>query len=190
MTVTCVDDNPVAVNDSATVNEDASATAVPVLTNDTDIDGGPKTISSITQPTNGTVVGTGGSSGAWHRPDLPAQRQLLQRRQPDRQLHLHPATAARQATVSMTVTCVDDTPVAVNDSATVVEDANATAVNVLANDTDIDGGPKTIASIAQPANGTVVGHGRLLRGMDRPDLPAERQLLQRRPAPPTTSPTR
>src|SRR5262249_26535514 len=60
------------------------------------------------------------------------------------------------ATVSMTVTCVDDPPVAVNDSATVAEDSGATAINVLANDTDIDGGPKSIASVTQPANGTVV----------------------------------
>ena len=41
----------------------------------------------------------------------------------------------------MTVTCVDDLPVAVDDTATVIEDAGATAIDVLANDTDIDGGP-------------------------------------------------
>src|SRR6185369_9206048 len=59
------------------------------------------------------------------------------------------------ATVSVTVTCVDDAPTAVNDSATVTEDDPATAINVLANDTDVDGGPKSIASVVQPANGTV-----------------------------------
>ena len=35
----------------------------------------------------------------------------------------------------------DDPPTAVNDSATVLEDAAATAVTVLANDTAPDGGP-------------------------------------------------
>ena len=39
---------------------------------------------------------------------------------------------------------------------------------MLANDTDPDGGPKTIASVTQPANGTVVDH----RRRHRPDLPA------------------
>ena len=39
--VFAVDDAPVAVDDSATVLEDAAATAVAVLTNDTDVDGGP-----------------------------------------------------------------------------------------------------------------------------------------------------
>ncbi len=46
------------------------------------------------------------------------------------------------ATVSITVTCVDDAPTAVADSATVLEDAAATAIDVLANDTDPDGGPE------------------------------------------------
>ena len=49
-----------AVNDSATVLEDAAATAITVLTNDTDVDAGPKTISSASDPANGTVVLTGG----------------------------------------------------------------------------------------------------------------------------------
>ncbi len=48
--------------------------------------------------------------------------------------------------MSVTVTCVDDAPVAVDDSATVGEDSGANAIDVLANDTDIDGGPKTISS--------------------------------------------
>ena len=47
---------PGAVADSATVLEDASATAVAVLTNDTDVDAGPKTISSASDPANGTVA--------------------------------------------------------------------------------------------------------------------------------------
>ena len=59
------------------------------------------------------------------------------------------------ATVSVTVTCVDDAPVAVDDSATVVEDDPATTIDVLANDTDVDGGPKRSTSVTQPANGTV-----------------------------------
>ena len=40
--------------------EDAAATAITVLTNDTDVDGGPRSIASVTQPANGTVVITGG----------------------------------------------------------------------------------------------------------------------------------
>src|SRR6185369_11477186 len=69
VSVTCVDDPPVAVNDSATVTEDDPATAIPVLTNDTDIDGGPKSIASVTQPANGVVVITGGGTGLTYKPN-------------------------------------------------------------------------------------------------------------------------
>ena len=48
-------------------------------------------------------------------------------------------------------------PVAVDDTATVSEDAAPTGINVLANDTDIDGTINvTTVSLVQPANGTVV----------------------------------
>ena len=57
--VTAVDDNPVAVNDSTTVGEDSGATLIFVLTNDTDVDGGPIAVSSVTQPANGTVSNNG-----------------------------------------------------------------------------------------------------------------------------------
>ncbi len=42
---------------------------------------------------------------------------------------------------------------------TVAEDASATTVTVLANDTDGDGGPISIALVTQPANGAVVNNG-------------------------------
>uniref|UniRef100_UPI003568614C beta strand repeat-containing protein n=1 Tax=Paraconexibacter sp. TaxID=2949640 RepID=UPI003568614C len=153
MTVTCVDDAPVAVDDDATVTEDAAATAVPVLSNDTDPDGGTKQIGSVTQPANGTVVITGGGSGLTYAPD-PDYCNDPPGTSPD--TFSYTLNGGSSATVSMTVTCVDDAPVAVDDDATVAEDAAATAVPVLSNDTDPDGGTKEIGSVTQPANGTVV----------------------------------
>ena len=58
------------------------------------------------------------------------------------------------ATVSVTVNCVDDSPTASPDTDTVTEDSGANAIDVLANDTDADGGPKSIASVTQPAHGS------------------------------------
>ena len=55
-------------------------------------------------------------------------------------------------TVTVTVTCVDDNPVAVDDAATVVEDSGANAIDVLANDTDVDARPEERRpSVTQPA---------------------------------------
>ena len=53
----------------------------------------------------------------------------------------------------------DIPPTAVDDTKTVAEDSGATAIDVLANDTNPDGGPKTIASVTQPAHGTVAVAG-------------------------------
>ena len=55
------------------------------------------------------------------------------------------------ASVTVTVTCADDSPVAVDDTKTLAEDSAATALDVLANDTDPDGGAKSIVSATQPS---------------------------------------
>ncbi len=151
VTVNCDDDPPVAVDDSATVAEDDPATAIDVLANDTDVDGGPMTIDSVTQPPDGAVVITDGGTGLTYQPDPNYCNDAGQ--SDDFTYTLVPGGST--ATVAVTVTCVDDPPVAVDDSATVTEDDSATAINVLANDTDVDGGPMTIVSVTQPTNGAV-----------------------------------
>jgi len=150
--VNCVDDAPVAVNDTKTVAEDSSASAIDVLANDTDIDGGSKTIESVTQPANGTVVITGGGTGLTYEPDADYCNDPPGTA-PD--TFEYTLNGGAKGTVAVKVTCADDAPVAVNDTKTVAEDASASAIDVLANDTDIDGGTKTIESVTQPANGTV-----------------------------------
>ena len=157
ITITAVDDPPVAVDDSDTVAEDSGASAVDVLPNDTDVDAGPRSISGVTQPANGAVVITGGGTGLTYAPDAdycnspPATT-------PDTFTYtLSPGGSS--ATVSMTVTCVDDPPVAVSDSVGVAEDSGSNTLDVLANDTDVDGGPISVLSVGDPANGTVVNNG-------------------------------
>src|SRR5690606_9185998 len=107
-------------------------------------------IASATQPANGTVVLTGGSPGAHtgltYQPGLNYCNGVSG--SPDTFTYtLTPGSSS--ATVSVTVTCVDDSPLAVDDNATVSEDT-ATVVDVLANDTDAEGDPFTIASATQP----------------------------------------
>jgi hypothetical protein len=146
VTVTCVDDAPVAIDDPASVDEDASATAIPVLANDTDVDGGAKAITAVTQGAHGTVVVTGGGTGLTYE---PAAQWC------GTDTFTYTITGGDTATVTVVVTCVDDMPVAVDDAATIAEDAGPTAVAVLANDTDIDAGPKTVDAKTNGAHGTV-----------------------------------
>jgi N,N-dimethylformamidase beta subunit-like, C-terminal/Bacterial Ig domain/Bacterial cadherin-like domain len=152
VTVSCVDDAPVAHPDAGSVNEDAAATAVPVLTNDTDVDAGPKTINSVTQPTNGTVVITGGGTGLTYQPNA----NYCNNNGGTADKFNYTLNGGSTAQVSMTVFCFNDQPVAVHDSKSVLEDDPATAVDVLANDTDAEGDAITISSVTQPANGQVV----------------------------------
>ena len=156
VTVSCDDNPPTAVDDSATVAEDSPASAIAVLANDTDTDGGPKSVASVTQPANGTVVITGGGSGLTYQPNANYCNSQAGGA-PD--TFTYTLNGGDSATVSVTVTCVDDPPTAVNDAATVVEDSAAGAVAVLANDLNADGGPITIASASDPANGTVAVTG-------------------------------
>ena len=88
------------------------------------------------------------------------------------------------ATVSVTVSCADDDPVAVDDTATVAEDSGANAIDVLANDTDVDGGPKMITAATQPANGTVA-----VAGDGRRSPTSRTPTTATTAAPTTTSPT-
>ena len=149
--LTNVDEPPVAVADSATVTEDDPATVINVLANDTDVDGGPMTIQSTSDPAGGTVVITGGGTGLTYQPDV----NFCNDGTPTDDF-TYTLNGGSMATVAVTVTCVDDPPVAVADTATVNEDAPATTIDVQANDTDPDGGTNTIQSVVQPANGTVV----------------------------------
>ncbi|MEZ4591419.1 MAG: cadherin-like domain-containing protein [Chloroflexota bacterium] len=53
-----VNDDPIAADDSAMTDED-TAVIINVLANDSDADGDPLTVESVTQPTNGVVVNNG-----------------------------------------------------------------------------------------------------------------------------------
>lgn len=154
MTVTCLDDPPVAEGDSATVDEDSAATAIDVLANDQDTDGGPISIASVTQPANGTVVITGGGAGLTYEPDANYCNAPPGTTPDSFDYTLTPGSSS--ATVTLSVTCIDDAPTAVTNSANLTEDASATAIAVLLDDTDVDGGPISIGSVTQSANGTVV----------------------------------
>jgi len=144
-------EDPVAVDDAATVTEDDAATTVDVLANDTDLDEGPITIDSVTQPTNGTVVITNGGDDLTYEPDAD----YCNDGSPTDDFTYTLTPGGDTATVAMTVTCVADVPVAEDDTATVDEDDPATTIDVLANDDD-EGQVIEITGVTQPTNGTVV----------------------------------
>ena len=148
VTVTVLNENelPEAADDAAATDEDMAVT-VDVLANDTDVDGDSLSVASVSAPENGTAEVTSGGAvlytpaANWHGTD--AFTYEIE--------DGNGGTAS--AAVEVTVAPVNDLPEAAGDSASTVEDS-ALVVDVLANDTDIDGDSLRVASVSAPANGT------------------------------------
>jgi large repetitive protein len=145
VTVGAQNDPPVAVNDASSTDEDTPVT-IPVLANDTDIDGNLLTVTAATSP-NGTVVinpdGTITFTPAANFNGVATINYTISDGQ----------GGFDTAVVEVIVRPVNDAPVAVNDTATTPEDTPVT-VAVLSNDSDVDGDNLTVTSATSP-NGAV-----------------------------------
>ena len=148
VTVRPVDDPPEAVDDAAQTAEDTPVT-IAVLTNDSDPDGDTLTVAGVSEPVHGTAVLT--ETGAVRYTPEPNFNGT------DRFTYVvgDGSGLTAQAAVDVTVLPVNDPPEAVDDAAETAED---TPVNiaVLANDSDPDGDPLTVAEVSAPAHGTAV----------------------------------
>ncbi len=150
-------DAPVAVADTETTDEETlvSGNALP---NDSDIDGGPLVVTPQT--------GVAGSGGGVFSIDAAGMWSFDPNGEFERLGVGDSATTALTyqiddglggtdtATVTITVTGVNDVPGVVDDTGTTQEDMPLT-LNVLSNDSDLDGDTLTLDSVTQPPNGTV-----------------------------------
>ena len=149
VTVTPVNDAPVAVDDTATVAEDSTANVINVLGNDSDPDGTTPTVTAVSNPTGGTVDLTGGVVTFTPTANYTGPAGF--------DYTLSDGTLTDTGHVTVTITAVNDPPNAVNDATSVPQDSTANVIDVLANDTDPDtGDTRTITAVTQPTNGTVV----------------------------------
>ena len=156
--VTCLNDAPVAVDDSASGTEDMPATIDPVdlLTNDTDADlADTLAVSGASNPSGGSVVLDNGT--ITFTPDVNLCV-------PDAAGFDYDISDGNGGTdtghVAVDLGCENDAPVAVDDTGNVAFMAPPTNFDVLANDTDIEGDTRTLVSATvSPAAGTasVVG---------------------------------
>ena len=144
ITVTPVNDAPVANPDSATVAE-GSSVDVPVLANDTDVDGDSLSLAGVGAAAHGTAsANLDGTvhyvpSGSYTGPDSFTYT-------------VSDGTTTAQGSVSISVTAINHPPVANADSATVAEDGSVD-VDVLANDTDVDGNTLSLTGVGAASHG-------------------------------------
>ncbi|MBL8625624.1 MAG: tandem-95 repeat protein [Myxococcales bacterium] len=151
VTITAVNDPPVAVDDARTTAEDTplAITATSLTANDTDVDGGALTVTAVGNPTNGTVGLAGGTVTFTPTANVSGTASF--------EYTVSDGAATDTGLVTVTITAVNDPPVAVADSRTTAEDAPLaiTAASLTANDTDVDGGTLTVTAVSGATNGTV-----------------------------------
>lgn len=157
VTVTAVNDAPVAADDAAATTEDAAVDTVDVRANDTDAEGGALTVTAFDDAaTDGTVTQKPGGVFGY---DPGSAYQQLDDGEQDTDTFTYtvadPAGAQDTADVTVTVTGANDAPVAAAD--TVVADADGDATgDVRTNDVDVDGEALTAEKVSDPSQGTVV----------------------------------
>lgn len=148
ITVNPINDPPAADAQPVSTDED---TAVAITLTGSDPEGSALTFSVVSSPVHGTLSGT--------PPDVtyaPAANfngaDNFTFKVNDGELD------SNSATVSIAVNPVNDAPNAVQDAATTDEDT-AVTINVLANDTDLEGDPLTVTNVTPGGNGSVAING-------------------------------
>jgi len=145
---------PVAVDDElgTPVNTALVIAASDLLANDTDAEGDPLELVSIGDPSSGTITANGDGTYTFTPAAGFVGTAVLTYLVTDNQSPNGPT----EGTLRINVSDPDNTaPVAVADAVTIDEDGTA-VIDVLANDSDGDGDPLTIALIGDAGNGTVV----------------------------------
>jgi VCBS repeat-containing protein len=151
ITVASVNDAPIALANAYETAEDTPVTvAAPgVLGNDTDIDSPTLTGVKVGNPNNGAVtLNANGSFTYTPNANYNGADSFTYKANDG-------TNDSNVATVTITVTPVNDAPSAVNDDAETPENVPVD-VDVLANDMDVEGSPLTVASFSQGAHGSVM----------------------------------
>jgi VCBS repeat-containing protein len=144
---------PVAADDAYSTAEDAALTvAAPgILANDTDADSDPLTSILVTGPSHGLLTQNADGSFTY----TPAANYSG----PDSYTYkANDGTAdSNVATVNITVTPVNDAPVAVDDTYSTYENTALTVgtPGILANDSDVEGSPLTSILVTGPSHGSL-----------------------------------
>jgi len=155
ITILPVNDPPVALNDSATTDED-KAVFINVSMNDYDVDGTIDlgSIVIVDYPSHGSLeIYANGTVKYIPNADYHGDDEF------NYTIKDNDGAVSNVATVFITVSPVNDPPVANDDYAIVEEDSSGNQIDVLANDTDMDGDSLEIISVSSPLHGTVYHDG-------------------------------
>jgi VCBS repeat-containing protein len=154
VSLTVVNDPPVAVNDSYTAHKNLAlmVAAAGVLANDTDPNGDPLTAVLVSGPAHGSLALNADGSFTY----TPAAGYTG----PDSFTYQASDGALQSYVATVSLTVVNDAPVAVNDSFTAHKNIALTvaAAGVLANDTDPNGDALSAVLVSGPAHGSLASN--------------------------------
>ena len=141
--------NPDAVDDAASVGEDSGANVINVLTNDTDANADTLTVTAVTQGAHGSVAFTAASVSYTPNANYFGADSFTYTIDDGN-------GGSDTATVSVTVTSVNDLPLAAADNYSIDQDTtlNVAAPGVLVNDSDLEGPMQAVLN-AGVAHGTL-----------------------------------
>ncbi len=152
ITVNPVNDAPDA-NDEGVATDEGTAVIIDVRANDVDVDGDTMTVTGASDPANGSVV-VNPDNTITYTPDPGFD---------GNDSFTYTITDGNgevdTATVSVTVSNVNQAPVAVDDFITIDEDSGPVALNLFGNDTDPDGDPILAHGSSNPAHGALTYDG-------------------------------
>jgi len=161
ITVTEVNDSPTAADDSTSTDEDTplNISTVDLTTNDS---AGPGeglqslTVTTVTQTadSHGSVALNAGIVTYTPESNYHGPASFTYQVCDNGTTNGSPDSQCATATVNITVNSVNDNPEAVDDSTSTDEDTPVT-VDVVANDTDVDGDARTLQSVGTAAHGSV-----------------------------------
>ncbi len=149
--ITCVNDDPHAVNDTASGTEDTDVVipGADLVANDTDTELDSLHVSAVSNPSGGTVSLDSGDVTFTPDADFCGTAGFT--------YTVSDGTGTDNGHVSIDLACTSDDPVAGDDTVTVAEDSADTDVTagLLANDSDADGDTLTITDASGATGGTV-----------------------------------
>ena len=169
VTVTCINDPPIAYDDFATIVESGTVTMlddgnISVLDNDNDADGDTLIANLISGPSNAAsfTLNSDGTFSYTHDGTETDSDSFIYEANDN-----HGGT--EQATVHITILLENDPPIASDDDILTTEDIDI-VIDVLANDIDPESSSLTIISTTNPVYGSVINNGQNLTYIPNQDL--------------------
>jgi hypothetical protein len=150
VTVSPLNDNlPIAVSDTETVLEDAATTSINVVGNDTDADEDSLVLASVTTAGSGIVSVNSNGVSVDYTPALNFNgSEIITYTVSD-------GTDTATGTLTVDVTAVNDAPVAIDDREIISENSSLRRLDVILNDTDVEGDALSLIAVTTAGSGTV-----------------------------------